>query len=81
MKNFAELGELYYAIFENIVVLEEFRGKGIGKQLLQYGKSIARKFKSEKIMLLSSMKRHNAHEFFRKLGFDDNISKGYKKYL
>lgn len=77
----AELGELYYAIFENIVVLEEYRGKGIGTELLQYGESIARRFNSEKIMLLSSVERQNAHEFFRKLGFNDSIVKGFKKYL
>lgn len=77
----AELGKQDYAIFENIVVLEEYRDRGIGSELLRFAEDFVRKNNCEKIMFLSSVKRTKAHEFFRKLGFSDEISKGFKKYL
>lgn len=77
----AEIGLTEYAIFENLVLLEDYRGKGYGKRLFSYAEEIVQKRKCEKIMILSSKKRKDAHIFLRKIGYSDNISLGFKKYL
>lgn len=77
----AELGEQCYAIFENMVVLQEYRKKGVGTELLKFAESIAKEYSCEKIMFLSSVKREDAHKFFKNLGFNDETSRGFKKYL
>lgn len=77
----AEFGKKNYAVFENFIISEEFRRKGIGSELLEYGEQVSRDFDCEKIILLSSSKRVRAHKLFEKLGFDCEVSKGFKKYL
>lgn len=70
-----------YGIIENIVVDEGHRGKGIGKQLLQYAEAYCITANCRKIMLLSHSSRYRAHQFFEREGYSGTVSKGFKKYL
>ncbi|WP_156499179.1 hypothetical protein [Fictibacillus phosphorivorans] len=43
--------------------------------------SYCRSIDCHRIMLLSSLKRDRAHQFFEREGFDGSVSRGFKKYL
>ncbi|MBN3555885.1 GNAT family N-acetyltransferase [Fictibacillus nanhaiensis] len=70
-----------YGVIENIIVREGFRGRNIGKKLLQHAEKYCLSIDCHRIMLLSSSKRDRAHQFFEREGFDGSVSRGFKKYL
>ncbi len=70
-----------YGVIENIIVHEDFRGRNIGRKLLQHVEDYCRSIDCHRIMLLSSSKRDRAHQFFEREGFDGSVSRGFKKYL
>ena len=70
-----------FAVIENVVVSSEARGKGIGRKLMDEAEFIARDNKCIYVLLLSNKKRLNAHKFYRNLGYSDELSLGFKKYL
>ncbi|MBD7964737.1 GNAT family N-acetyltransferase [Fictibacillus norfolkensis] len=70
-----------YGVIEYIIVHEEFRGRNIGRKLLQHAEDYCRSIDCHRIMLLSSIKRDRAHQFFEREGFDGLVSRGFKKYL
>jgi GNAT superfamily N-acetyltransferase len=70
-----------YGVVENIIVHEDFRGRNIGRKLLQHAEDYCRSIDCHRIMLLSSIKRDRAHQFFEREGFDRSVSRGFKKYL
>jgi ribosomal protein S18 acetylase RimI-like enzyme len=70
-----------YAVVENIIVNPAFRGNGIGKSLLAHVEQLCVLRGCTKIMLLSSASRVEAHEFFKKNGFNGSVSRGFKKYI
>ncbi|WP_456278803.1 GNAT family N-acetyltransferase [Bacillus sp. AK128] len=70
-----------YAVIENIIVHENHRNKKIGQKLLQYAEEYCKSIDCHRIMLLSNSKRHSAHKFFEREGYDGNVSRGFKKYL
>lgn len=56
------------AIIENIVVDEAYRGKGIGRAMLEYSCNYAKARNCYKLSLTSNAKREDAHEFYRRCG-------------
>jgi N-acetylglutamate synthase-like GNAT family acetyltransferase len=70
-----------YGIIENIIVHEKHQNKKIGQKLLQYVEEYCKSINCHRIMLLSNSKRQRAHQFFAREGYDDSVSKGFKKYL
>ncbi len=58
---FAEIGGL--------VVHEHFRGKGIGKLLIEKAIEWSRNNKITTLRLRSNIKRHEAHQFYKRSGF------------
>jgi len=77
----AMFGSRPYAVVENIVVAEDARRQGVGRQLVAHIEGLARSIACSKIMLLSSVERSDAHRFFRREGFDDRRKVGLVKYL
>jgi GNAT superfamily N-acetyltransferase len=55
---------------DELVVEESFRGKGIGKILVETIIDIARKIGCKKVELDSSLHRKRAHKFYQDMGFE-----------
>lgn len=58
-----------YALVENVVTHCDWRGRGIGRQLMQVAIDQAFEGGCYKIMLLSGAANTKAHRFYKRLGF------------
>ena len=65
-----------YALIENVVTNEEYRGKGYATECLNYAKEIAIKNDCYKMMLLTGTKNENTLAFYKSAGYnsDDKIA-------
>jgi len=68
-----------WAVLENLVVDGRYRRQGIGL-LVEYALTRAREAGCYKLQLLSSNTRHEAHQFYRAVGFEDTAS-GFRLYF
>lgn len=66
-------------LIENVAVLPEYQGKGVGRAMFQEIESWGRKMDCHYEILVSGLQRTGAHQFYKALGFDE--VKGFKKYL
>ena len=55
-----------------LVVDARFRGHGIGRDLLKYAESAARREHSARIELTTAVSRTDAHDFYRHCGFEQS---------
>jgi len=69
-----------WAIVDNLVVDPAARNRGIGRALMEDAFDRSVRSGCYKIELLSHEIRHEAHTFYRSLGFDDS-SEGFRRYL
>lgn len=58
-----------WAAVENVVVDNNFRGRGAGARLMAEAGRIAREHGCYKIILSSNLSRRDAHDFYAKLGW------------
>ena len=65
-----------YALIENVVTNEKYRGKGYATECLNYAKEIAIKNNCYKMMLLTGTKSENTLAFYKNAGYnsDDKIA-------
>ena len=65
-----------YALIENVVTNEGYRGKGYATECLNYAKEIAIKNNCYKMMLLTGTKSENTLAFYKSAGYnsDDKIA-------
>ena len=65
-----------YALIENVVTNENYRGKGYATECLNYAKEIAIKNDCYKMMLLTGTKNENTLAFYKSAGYnsDDKIA-------
>ena len=65
-----------YALIENVVTNEEYRGKSYAIECLNYAKEIAIKNDCYKMMLLTGTKNENTVAFYKSAGYnsDDKIA-------
>lgn len=66
-------------LVENVAVLEEYQGKGVGRQMFEEIERWGREMDCHYEILVSGMGRVGAHKFYNALGFIE--AKGFKKYL
>ncbi len=66
-------------LVENVAVLEEYQGRGVGRQLFEEIERWGKEMDCHYEMLVSGLNRVGAHKFYNRLGFDE--VKGFKKYL
>ena len=71
---------LPWAIMENLVVAENWRGHGIAKKLVQHLVVTAKSSGCYKIGLSSDRRRTAAHQLYRSLGFDQ-YGLGFRTYI
>ena len=69
-----------WAVLENLVVDGQYRRQGIGRLLVEYALTQAREAGCYKVQLLSSNTRHEAHRFYRAVGFDGTAT-GFRLYF
>jgi GNAT superfamily N-acetyltransferase len=56
-------------VVEDVVVHRDWRGKGVGKQMMQFAMNRCRERGCYKLALSSNLKREAAHRFYDGLGF------------
>jgi len=64
-----DLHEEPYALLEDVYVDENFRGKGIGTELVKKAIEVAKKLNCYKIIATSRFEREKVHEWYQKFGF------------
>jgi len=64
-----------YGLIENVVTAANFRRRGVGRLVLTRLIDMAWEADAYKVMLLTG-KAREAHEFYRKVGFDDSDKYG-----
>lgn len=69
-----------WAIIENVIVDGKYRSKGVGKVLMKAAEDIARKHNCYKITICSSEFRKEAHKFYGRLGYIEDIV-GFRKHF
>jgi ribosomal protein S18 acetylase RimI-like enzyme len=57
------------AIAEDVVVHQDCRSQGIGRQMMDHARAMAREAGAYKLALSSNQKRERAHAFYESLGF------------
>jgi predicted N-acetyltransferase YhbS len=79
---FDVLGECRpFMVIDNVIVKNGFRGLGVGRKLINYMEAVARTRNCYSIMLVSSFRRKEAHEFYEAVGYANDFVRGFKKYL
>jgi GNAT superfamily N-acetyltransferase len=58
-----------YGLLEDVFIEEKYRGKGIGKELVQRVIEKAKEFGCYKLIATSRFERENVHRLYENLGF------------
>lgn len=66
-------------LVENVAVLEEYQGRGVGRQMFEEIERWGKEMDCHYEMLVSGLNRIGAHKFYNRLGFEE--VKGFKKYF
>ena len=70
-----------YALIENVVTDEEYRGKGYATECLHYAKEIAIKNNCYKMMLLTGAKDKSILDFYKKAGYNSEDKTAFIQWL
>lgn len=65
-------GGVRFTVVDNMVVDPNYRDQGIGKKIMMKAMELARQNDCYKMMLYSNESRVRAHEFYKKLGFEEH---------
>jgi GNAT superfamily N-acetyltransferase len=71
MDNLGHLGAPS-GVVEDVVVLEGWRGRGIGREMMRFAMNRCREKHCYKMVLSSNRRRVDAHRFYRSLGFREH---------
>ncbi|MCU0943299.1 MAG: GNAT family N-acetyltransferase [Hydrogenophaga sp.] len=69
MHNLAHMGTPA-AVVEDVVVHPQHRSQGIGRQMMEHARTLAREAGCYKLALSSNQQRTRAHAFYESLGFE-----------
>ena len=70
-----------YALIENVVTNEGYRGKGYATECLNYVKEIAIKNNCYKMMLLTGTKNENTLAFYKNAGYNSDAKIAFIQWL
>ncbi|PYE47774.1 GNAT family N-acetyltransferase [Paenibacillus barcinonensis] len=70
-----------FMVLENVIVSDRVRRQGIGQKLMLEIEQIAKDRGCAYIILVSGDQRKEAHQFYEKLGFRDELVQGYRKHM
>jgi GNAT superfamily N-acetyltransferase len=71
--------EAPFARLAALIVAEESRGTGVGSALVAEAERLAREAGCSKIEVTSGLRRPDAHEFYRRLGFEEKPRRFVKR--
>jgi len=66
-----------WAVVENVVTHEDYRGQGFGRQCVEYAVERARERDCYKVMLLTGSDQQWKHDFYESAGFDAEEKTGF----
>lgn len=70
-----------YALLENVVTDEAYRGKGFATKCLNYAKEIALKKNCYKLMLLTGSKKESTLNFYRQAGYNSEDKTAFIQWI
>ena len=70
-----------YALIENVVTHEDFRGNGYASALIEYACEIAENNNCYKVMLMTGSKKESTLRFYEKCGFNKNDKTGFIRWI
>ena len=70
-----------YAFVENVVTHEDYRGRGIAGECLDYAREIALKENCYKMMLLTGSKKPETLHFYEKAGYNSSDKTAFIQWL
>lgn len=70
-----------YGLIENVVTLEEYRGRGYASACLTYAKELACAAGCYKLMLMTGSKQESTLAFYRHAGFNSTDKTGFVQWL
>lgn len=79
--NIATLPSGKTATIWDLAILEEYRRLGIATKLMNRAEEIVKQEDVTKIWLFSGFHRKNAHELYRKLGYDESRDMAFVKQI
>ena len=74
-------GQQPYALIENVITDEAFRGKGLATACLNHAREIARAANCYKMMLLTGSREESTHRFYQRAGYNANDKTAYIQWL
>jgi GNAT superfamily N-acetyltransferase len=69
-----------FMLIENVVVLPQYQGQGVGKLLMQSLEDFGERNKCNYVILVSESKRKASHNFYESIGYSVD-ERGFKKRL
>ena len=70
-----------YAFIENVITDEEYLGRGLATQCLNYAKKIAESENCYKMMLLTGSKKESTLNFYRQAGYNSEDKTAFIQWL
>lgn len=70
-----------WAVIENVVTHEDYRGRGFGSEVIEYAMEVAAERDCYKVMLLTGTEREWKLDFYEGCGFDRDDKTGFVRYL
>lgn len=68
-----------FLAIEAFIVKDGLRGKGIGKKMMEFLEEFSKEKECSYSILVSSNHRTEAHKFYEKMGFNDDV-RGFRKF-
>ena len=70
-----------YAVVENVITDENYRGKGFATAVLNYAKNVAEKEHCYKIMLMTGSKKESTFNFYERAGYNRQDKLAFIQWL
>ena len=74
-------GQQPYALVENVVTDEAYRGRGLATACLDYAKQLAIKENCYKLMLLTGSKKESTLRFYERAGYNRNDKTAFIQWI
>ena len=70
-----------YALIENVVTHQDFRGKGYASECLDFAKKLATETNRYKMMLLTGSQKESTWNFYKRAGYNHHDKTAFNQWL